>query len=116
MACNVYDRSNTGMAASNSTRINEAGLRMFFLWFPPHTEALRQADPPSREFYQMLKTGLHKLRTPDRPGNKFMYGGNSYLCPRHRNCFVSFPEPRILGWFLYFFEKCVDPWVTSKMQ
>jgi hypothetical protein len=51
-ACTVYDRSNIRMAGSNSTSDMDMCPRVSALWCPVSVEALRRADPPSKESYQ----------------------------------------------------------------
>jgi hypothetical protein len=49
----VYDRLNIGIAVSNPTRDMDVCPRVSVLCCPVSVEALRQADPPAKEFYQM---------------------------------------------------------------
>jgi hypothetical protein len=49
-ACSVFNRLNTGIRGSNPARCMDV-------------EALRRADPPSKEFYQMSKNRLISFRS-----------------------------------------------------
>jgi hypothetical protein len=51
----VFDRSNTGIVGSNSAWGMDVFQRSFMLCCPVWVEALRQADPPSKESYRMSK-------------------------------------------------------------
>jgi hypothetical protein len=54
----VFDRSNT----RNAGRGMDVCPRVSVLCCPVQVEALRQADPPSKESYQMSKQ-IHKFRS-----------------------------------------------------
>jgi hypothetical protein len=51
----VFDRSNIEIAGSNPARGMDVCLRFSVLCCPLYVEALRRADPPSEESYQMSK-------------------------------------------------------------
>jgi hypothetical protein len=57
-ACAVFYRSKTGIVGSNSTLVQ-------YLCCPVWVEALRRADPPSKETYQMSK---NKIPKPEKTG------------------------------------------------
>jgi hypothetical protein len=52
-ACTVYDRSNIGIAGSNPPSGMDVCQRVSVLCCPVSVEALRRADPLSKESYQM---------------------------------------------------------------
>jgi hypothetical protein len=52
-ACTVYDRLNIGIAVSNPVWGMDVCPRVSVLCCPVSVEALRRADPPSKESYQM---------------------------------------------------------------
>jgi hypothetical protein len=52
-ACTVYDRSNIGIAGSNSAWGMDVCPRVSVLCCPVSVEALRRTDLPSKESYQM---------------------------------------------------------------
>jgi hypothetical protein len=52
-ACTVYDRSNIGISDSNPASGMDMCPRVSVLCCPVSAEALRRADPPSKESYQM---------------------------------------------------------------
>jgi hypothetical protein len=58
----LFDRSNTGITGSNPARGMDVCLRFPVLSFPVKVQALRRADPPSKESYQMSKQ-IHKFRS-----------------------------------------------------
>jgi len=49
----VFDRWNTRFAGSNLARGMDVCPRFSVLWCPVYVEALRRADHPSKESYQM---------------------------------------------------------------
>jgi hypothetical protein len=49
----VYDRSNIGIAGSNPASGMDVCWRVSVLCCPVSVGALRRADPPSKESYQM---------------------------------------------------------------
>jgi len=51
----VFDHSNIGIAISNPTRGTDVCPHFSVLFGPAEVEAMRQADPPSKESYQMSK-------------------------------------------------------------
>jgi hypothetical protein len=51
----VFDRSNTGIAGSNPAPGMDVCPRFSVLCCPVYVVALRRADPPSKETYQVLK-------------------------------------------------------------
>jgi hypothetical protein len=57
----VYDRFNIGIACSNPARGMDVCLRLSVLCCSVYVEALRRADPPSKESYQM-SNGSKKLK------------------------------------------------------
>jgi hypothetical protein len=60
-ACTVFYRSNSEIVSYNLTR-DMAVISMFScLWCTAYVEALRRADPPSRESYQMSS---NKIQNP----------------------------------------------------
>jgi hypothetical protein len=52
-ACIVYDRLNIGIAGSNTAWDMDECPRVSVLCCPVSVEALRRADPPAKESYQM---------------------------------------------------------------
>jgi hypothetical protein len=52
-ACTVYDHLNIGIAGSNPTWGMDVCPRVSVLCCPVSVEALRRADPPAKESYQM---------------------------------------------------------------
>jgi hypothetical protein len=52
-ACTVYDRLNIWIAGSNPAWGTDVCLRLSVLCCPVLVEALRRADPPAKESYQM---------------------------------------------------------------
>jgi hypothetical protein len=52
-ACTVYDRLNIGIASSIPDSGMDVCPRVSVLCCPVSVEALRWADPPSKESYQM---------------------------------------------------------------
>jgi hypothetical protein len=52
-ACTVCDRSNIGIARSNPASGMDVCPRLSVLCCPVSVEALRRADPPSKESYKM---------------------------------------------------------------
>jgi hypothetical protein len=52
-ACTVYDCSNIGIAGSNPASGMDVCLRVSVLCCRVSVEALRRADPPAKESYQM---------------------------------------------------------------
>jgi hypothetical protein len=61
-ACTVYDRLNIGIAASNPALGMDVCPRVSVLCCPVSVEALRWADPPSKESYQNVS--ICKSRSP----------------------------------------------------
>jgi hypothetical protein len=51
----VFDRSNTRIVGSNPARGMNVCPRFSVLYCPVWVEALRRADPPSKESYQIYK-------------------------------------------------------------
>jgi hypothetical protein len=51
----VFGRSNTGIVGSNPARGMDVFLHFSVLIYPVQVQALRRADPPSKESYQMSK-------------------------------------------------------------
>jgi hypothetical protein len=51
--CTVYDSLNIGIAGSNPAWGMNVGPRVSVLCCPVSVEALRRADPPAKESYQM---------------------------------------------------------------
>jgi hypothetical protein len=49
-ACTVYDRSNIGIAGSDTARGMDVCPRFSVLWCPVSVEALRWADPTAFQF------------------------------------------------------------------
>jgi hypothetical protein len=62
MACTVYDRSNIGIAGSNSGRGMDVCPRFSVLCCPVSVETLRWTDPPTKESYQMSIGSRSPLR------------------------------------------------------
>jgi hypothetical protein len=58
-----FDRSNTGMAGSNPAPGMDVCPRFSVLCSPVWVEALRLADPPSKESYQMSKNRFINFRS-----------------------------------------------------
>jgi hypothetical protein len=54
-ACTVFGRSNIGITCSNPVRGMDVCPRFSVLCCPVEVDALRRADPPSKESYQMSK-------------------------------------------------------------
>jgi len=54
-ASTVFDRSNTGIVGLNPAQGMDVCPRFSVLSCPVYVEALRWADPPSKESYQMSK-------------------------------------------------------------
>jgi hypothetical protein len=52
-ACTVYDRLNIEIAVSNAARGMDVCPRVSVLCCSVSVEALRRADPPAKESYQM---------------------------------------------------------------
>jgi hypothetical protein len=52
----VFDRSNTGVVGSNPTRGTDVCPRFSLLCCPVQVEALRRADPPSKDPIKCPKT------------------------------------------------------------
>jgi hypothetical protein len=52
-ACSLYDRSNIGMAGSNPASGMDVCPCVSVLCCHVSVEALRRADPPAKESYQM---------------------------------------------------------------
>jgi hypothetical protein len=51
----VFHRSNPGIVGSNPTRGMDVCLRFSVLFCPVQVEALRRADPPSKDSYQNVQ-------------------------------------------------------------
>jgi hypothetical protein len=51
----VFGSSNTGIVGSNPIRAMDVCPRFSVLCCPVHVEALRRADPPSMESYELSK-------------------------------------------------------------
>jgi hypothetical protein len=60
----VYDRSNIGIAGSNPALGMDMCPRVSVLCCPVSVEALRRADPPSKESYQNVS--ICRSRSPLR--------------------------------------------------
>jgi hypothetical protein len=58
----VFNRTNTGIVASNPTRGMDMCPRFSVLCFPVYVVASRRADPPSKESYQMSKNRFMKVK------------------------------------------------------
>jgi hypothetical protein len=52
-ACTIYDSLNVEIAGSNPARGMDVCLRVSVLCCPVSVEALRRADPPAKESYQI---------------------------------------------------------------
>jgi hypothetical protein len=59
----VFNLSNTGIVGSNLTRCMDVCPRFSVLCCPMQVVALRQADPPSKESYQMYKNRFISFRS-----------------------------------------------------
>jgi hypothetical protein len=64
----VYDRSNIGIAGSNPGSGMDVCPRVSVLCCPVSVEALRRADPPSKESHQDVS--IRKSRKPIRVGQR----------------------------------------------
>jgi hypothetical protein len=60
--CTVYDRLNIGIAGSNPASGMDVCPCVSVLCCPVSVEALRRADPPSKESYQNVS--ICRLRSP----------------------------------------------------
>jgi hypothetical protein len=67
-ACTVYDRSKIGIAGSNPASGMDVCPRVSVLCYPVSVEALRRADPPSKESYQNVP--ICRSRKPIRIGQR----------------------------------------------
>jgi hypothetical protein len=65
-ACIVFiNRLKNGITVSNITWGMDVGFRLLCLRFPAQTEALRRADPPSKESFEMKI----KITKPGKTGD-----------------------------------------------